>query len=309
MNPYALVDRGGHTLDYMTSEALDVVEHLLNYRAGSLTIVQGSYHTGVVASGGTHDGGGAVDLTAQDWERKVLALRQVGFAAWHRTPEQGPWQEHVHAVLIGNEKLSAAAQLQVRAYLHGRNGLANNGPDDGPRQFVDRRFELMPAPTRAQLALSDVQIAAVAQKAGFKGDGLIWAVAVAIAESGGRPDAVNTNSDQWSSRDRGLWQINDHWHPEVSDAAAFNPAKCAKAAFKISARGTNWRPWSTFDNRLAYAMYSRAGRAVALLPKRTLRHPIKGKVLAPDEAVREVARNLLLNAQNNISRAMRELDL
>ncbi len=35
------------------------------------------------------------------------------------------------------------------------------------------------------------------------------------------PKAVNTNAD--SSRDRGLFQINDKWHPEVSDKMAFDP--------------------------------------------------------------------------------------
>jgi len=35
------------------------------------------------------------------------------------------------------------------------------------------------------------------------------------------PKAVNINKD--GSRDRGLFQINDKWHPEVSDEQAFDP--------------------------------------------------------------------------------------
>lgn len=122
--------RGGHQLDQLTHYALLTVEHRLGYSPLSLTVLQGSYNPGGVdVSGGTHDGGGAVDLTAQDWQAKVHALRAVGFAAWHRPELPGKWGEHVHAVLIGNRELSPAAQAQVDAYRKGRNGLADDAPD------------------------------------------------------------------------------------------------------------------------------------------------------------------------------------
>lgn len=66
------------------------------------------------------------------------------------------------------------------------------------------------------------------------------AAAVAMAESGGRPDAVNTsNSD--GSIDRGLWQINSiHGGQSTLD-----PLANARAAVAISKGGTDWRPWCT----------------------------------------------------------------
>lgn len=106
--------------------------------------------------------------------------------------------------------------------------------------------------------LTPAQIATVAAGAGFRGTALRNAVAVALAESGGRTDAVGVNSDRWRSRDRGLWQINDHWHPEVSDALAFNPVTCARAAYRISAGGTNWSPWSTWKNGAAQTQMAKA---------------------------------------------------
>jgi hypothetical protein len=106
--------------------------------------------------------------------------------------------------------------------------------------------------------LSPAQIAAYAYAAGFRGTGLRNAVAVALAESGGRTTAVGVNSDRYRSRDRGLWQINDHWHPEVSDAAAFNPATAAAAAYRISGSGRNWSAWSTWHNGSAAAQFGRA---------------------------------------------------
>lgn len=104
----------------------------------SFFVEQGSYSPAVdPTSAGTHDGGGALDLdaerlTAAQRAAAVTALRQVGFAAWLRTPEQGDWPLHVHAVAVSDTDLSAPAQRQVGAYYEGRNGLANALPDDGP---------------------------------------------------------------------------------------------------------------------------------------------------------------------------------
>lgn len=129
--PYGKTDIRGHTLDNLTDYALLAVEKKLGYNPRSLTIVQGSYNAGGVgASAGTHDGGGAVDLTPANWQDKVHALRAVGFAAWHRTAIPGVWSEHVHCILIGNAKLSPAAAAQVVDYRNHRDGLADHGPDN-----------------------------------------------------------------------------------------------------------------------------------------------------------------------------------
>jgi flagellar biosynthesis chaperone FliJ len=87
-----------------------------------------------------------------------------------------------------------------------------------------------------------------AQGGGFYvGGGLINAVAVSCAENNAHnTTAVYVNTD--GSRDRGLWQINDRWHPEVTDECAFDPLCSAKAAFVISSRGTNFTPWATWQS-------------------------------------------------------------
>lgn len=46
------------------------------------------------------------------------------------------------------------------------------------------------------------------------------AVAVAKAESNLSPTAINKNTD--GSRDRGLFQINEKWHPNITDEVAFD---------------------------------------------------------------------------------------
>merc|ERR1712039_780611 len=87
------------------------------------------------------------------------------------------------------------------------------------------------------------------EAAGHRGaTGCHDAVAVALAESSGNCDAKNFNTDSHHSEDRGLWQINNYWHKEVSDSCAFN-CKCnAKSAYTISNKGTNFSPWSTYKS-------------------------------------------------------------
>lgn len=123
---YKVVTHDGRRVDYLTHLALLEAEKKLGYE---LSITQGSYNNSVSASAGTHSGGGVVDLRAWDWQRKVKALREVGFAAWYRPAIRGLWGAHIHAVLIGNRKLSNSAARQVTAYKRGRDGLKANRVD------------------------------------------------------------------------------------------------------------------------------------------------------------------------------------
>lgn len=136
-DPFAIVLRDGKKVDALTDAALKRAEKILGY---TLTITQGSYNTTVAASKGTHDGGGVVDLMPWDRERKVRALRAVGFAAWFRPAIPGLWPAHIHAVHIGHAKLAPVAFRQVQAYLDHRNGLKDNGPDVDPGWVGDARY-------------------------------------------------------------------------------------------------------------------------------------------------------------------------
>lgn len=100
--------------------------------------IQGGYNRGgVAASAGTHDGGATVDISVSGLSSAkrtslVKWLRLCGWAAWLRTPSQG-FSYHIHAVRCGDMSASYGARAQVTAYRVGRNGLAGNGYDDGPR--------------------------------------------------------------------------------------------------------------------------------------------------------------------------------
>lgn len=111
-------------------------------------------------------------------------------------------------------------------------------------------------------ALDDINLVQTLVHAGFKDDGTLRnALAVVFAESGGRCDARNTAGNNPPSTDRGLFQINSHWHPEVTDACAYDCLCNALAAHRISHGGTNWHPWATWPTA-AQRHYPEADRAL-----------------------------------------------
>lgn len=144
VRPGARTTHTGKTVNARTQAMLAEAQRLLGRK---LVLDQGSYNPGGdPTSKGTHDGGGAVDINVDGmskatWTRTVKVLRTVGFAAWHRTPAQGPWPYHIHAVAISDPDLSGPAQHQVGDYYLGKNGLADQAPDDGPRVRPIRTWE------------------------------------------------------------------------------------------------------------------------------------------------------------------------
>jgi hypothetical protein len=127
----------GVTLDSRSAAMMDEVVRLCP--GVPITPSQGSW-SGADASAGTHSGAGAIDIQAESLHQSqrdqiVLAMRRVGWAAWVRSPDQSDWPWHIHGVSMGEPGLSPQAYDQTRDYLAGRNGLASNAPDDGPRDF------------------------------------------------------------------------------------------------------------------------------------------------------------------------------
>lgn len=104
----------------------------------------------------------------------------------------------------------------------------------------------------------DVETAKLyASNAGFDGDALDTIVAIARAESSLDPMATLENKDDAGnvrSVDRGILQINDRWHPEVSDLEAYNPVTAFQAGYRISNGGTKFSDWVTY-NTGAYRRY------------------------------------------------------
>lgn len=104
-------------------------------------------------------------------------------------------------------------------------------------------------------SLTPAQIARYAYNAGFRGAALNQAVAIALAESGGRTDAYNPETAAGTaagSGSRGLWQIYGTAHPEYNNPGAFDPQVNANAAFKVFREaGNRFTPWSTYNAGIA----------------------------------------------------------
>jgi hypothetical protein len=140
---------------------------------------------------------------------------------------------------------------------------------------------------------SGPQLAAFASHAGFKGDALVIAVAIALAESSGVSDAMNYNSNG-GTYDTGCWQINTvhtsggtglpappggngtlnmpkDWNA-VKDSMPNNVAnfvqQCqdpvfnAAQAYSISSRGTGFGPWTTYTSKAYKEYMAEAAQAV-----------------------------------------------
>lgn len=156
---YNRVQLGYATLNIRTLAMLDQAQRIYDYeRGGDLVnfrqlITQGSYNAGgVSASFGTHDGGGAVDISVRsyiDWsvltdeiEPMIDALRVAGFAAWLRDTGElyADSPIHIHAIAVGDAEQSEIARQQVESefgYLYGNNGLPFDDPSHGADRYGD----------------------------------------------------------------------------------------------------------------------------------------------------------------------------
>jgi hypothetical protein len=93
--------------------------------------------------------------------------------------------------------------------------------------------------------MTRAQIAAVARAAGFSESEIPTMVAIALAESGGVPNAY-TKTDREESV--GLWQINLNAHRQYTRGEMADPAKNARAAFMLSRTWQGLNHWSVYKN-------------------------------------------------------------
>lgn len=116
------------------------------------------------------------------------------------------------------------------------------------------------------MRLSASQIALYAANAGFADEDLKTAIAVALAESGGDPEAYNPEKQAGTPDGLGsvgLWQIYQYRHPEFQGEDLTDPQTNANAAFSIyDAAGRSFRPWSTYKSQAYLTHFAEAQAAV-----------------------------------------------
>jgi hypothetical protein len=104
--------------------------------------------------------------------------------------------------------------------------------------------------------LTDTELVELLQAVGFKGKALKIAWATAMKESSGRPIAHNKTAST-GDNSYGLFQINmigslgsdrRAKFGITSDAALLDPVTNAKAAYYMTAQGTDWGSWGLGPN-------------------------------------------------------------
>lgn len=117
--------------------------------------------------------------------------------------------------------------------------------------------------------LNASQIYALARSAGFNAAEAVTATSIALAESGGRSDAVGDVSLQtgkWGPS-IGLWQVRslkaESGKGTTRDATKLtDPAFNARAAYEIYKGSNGWRNWSVFTNGKYQSNVSTVSQAV-----------------------------------------------
>lgn len=126
---------GGRTFrcSRRTAAHLEFTDDRLQRRnpGAAISVIQGSYNTGVSASAGTHDFDAVLDvqIVGLEWKEACQFLRQCGWAAWVREPPLFGW--HIHMISLGYPgQVGALVPEQVSDYYAHRDGLASHAADN-----------------------------------------------------------------------------------------------------------------------------------------------------------------------------------
>jgi LysM repeat protein len=167
------------------------------------------------------------------------------------------WQYlyHVNAKTISNPNMIYVGQkLMIPASAPAHYSLTNYVPKHAKTAASTRTITASSSSTKSHSS-STVVVQSAAQghyscsgleqlweQAGGSPAKAVMAADIAMAESGGNPNAISPTNDF------GLWQIN----ASNGALATLNPFQNAKSAIELSSNGTNWGPWTTFTSG-AYA--------------------------------------------------------
>ncbi len=110
--------------------------------------------------------------------------------------------------------------------------------------------------------MNDTDIARLALSVGLpQGNPVAFAVAIALCESSGNPNAVGPRTRYGSAV--GLWQIMPPGDNGESGASLKNPQVNARAMASRSRMGTNWQPWECWTSGKWKRFYERGIKAAS----------------------------------------------
>ncbi len=201
----------------------------------------------------------------------------------------------------------AAIAIAVPAYASSTQGAS--GAAATPTGAAHQPVMIAPVPgiaprTAAQAATASSTCVRYATRAGWANNGyfagdLVTAAAVCVAESTGDPNLYVCDNAAGqvvghgdfgpgkpvkcpagtTSYDRGLWQLNTAVPGAVGDTCAFNPVCNAATAYLASQRGTDFSPWSSYDQDVYSKFIDPAQTAVTQLTSGTVTSALLGECL------------------------------
>ncbi len=193
------------------------------------TIAQRFYHKA---------GGLAVPLPREREEDRRPGLDQRGRAALH--PRHGACQlqaDRLHAEARGEHARAQHDEQQRQHEQQRERSGSGSGQSSSTPATTDSTVvtQSVPAP---QGSYSCSALEHLWDSAGGNPSDAFMAAEIAMAESGGNPNAISPTDDY------GLWQIN----ASNGSLATLDPYANAKSAIALSGNGTNWGPWTTYTS-------------------------------------------------------------
>ncbi len=197
------------------------------------------------------DGQESTEATAPEAPQETLGDR------WNRMVF-GRQPEDVHEVITDQVKTKEAAADDGLA----KSGLSTAAKPGGFTPEASAGFQAGGG------TMDPVEVARVLASAGFKGEALVTALAVAFGESGLDPGAagdVNIQGGGWGPS-LGLMQIRSHAEGGWRDASQLtDPGFNARAAFAISNGGTDFDAWAVYSKGIYQKYVDQARAAVSQL--------------------------------------------
>jgi rubrerythrin len=187
----------------------------------------------------------SVGMTTGEWLRKVDGPRptkaQMYTAADHVAEGIAAYALAFKAAARNQRQSEYVEKYQQRMYANKLKHLPTNASTCSPCPTAQPNGQPL---TVANKATGEALARQAASAAGFRGQALEEAVAVARAESTFNPAAANPTSSA-----RGMWQIMLTAHPGDPDISRWaDPYASARMAWRISKGGTDWSPWSVWPS-------------------------------------------------------------
>jgi len=213
-------------------------------------------YRGSLSSGGGANG--AVPGGAQQAQFPGIPSIASPLAAGVTKLTQGLSQQFRNPFVTQNPYLNSAISTSISSIMGGVGQMMGGGGASGGGATGTAGFGAQVDPN--QKALSMGQLAQLAYDAGFRGKDVATMVAIAMAESGGRPGAHNPHGED----SRGLWQVNVKAHGEKY-GDLYDPLTNARAAYDVWKNSGSFNPWTvTHEKRGApYRQYLGEAMSVA----------------------------------------------